>query len=162
MTQRDIPYYMASGSAYKEVEEERRGRNIWSNGVCIPKSLLHMMERFSWRWLNTCQCLRNCEGIPCFLSCAASAFPIKQSLSQHTSPFLISPHLTLSDSLVELSCWLGLNHNPQSKLVLFKFMSVFFSHGVGKKKDFCVLQKSPQRLNPWTLFSIWIVKNFVS
>jgi len=44
--QRDVPHHMASCSAITgRVKEEE---NIWSDSVCLPKQLLHMMSPAFW------------------------------------------------------------------------------------------------------------------
>lgn len=42
--QRDIPGHMASCSTYKPEGRRGKGGNVWSNGISLPKSPLHMME----------------------------------------------------------------------------------------------------------------------
>lgn len=43
---RDIPFHMALYTIYKAGGrgEKKEGEGIWSDGVCYPKSVLHMME----------------------------------------------------------------------------------------------------------------------
>lgn len=76
--QRDIPDHMTSGSVNKAGEE---GRDIWSDGVCIP-NLLHVMGPYS-PGDGTCLPVGSRESIPCFASlvCMAFAFPIKLYLN---------------------------------------------------------------------------------
>ena len=42
--QRDIPYHMTSCSAYRAGGRRRKGGDIWSDGICLPKSPLRVTE----------------------------------------------------------------------------------------------------------------------
>ena len=85
--QRDIPDHKMSCSAYKAGGRRRKRGVVQSDGICLPKRLLGMMEPCFPEMAEHLPDMGSGEGIPCFalLACTAFAFPITLSLSQPMS-----------------------------------------------------------------------------
>lgn len=58
---RDIPYLMAPCSAHKTRGRGRKGNDIPSDGIGLPKSLLCLLELCFLGWWNTCLHIGNGE-----------------------------------------------------------------------------------------------------